>query len=41
MVIPREDERVRLYIQLNESDVVTNGRVDRSKFDPQQLLAVR
>ena len=41
LVIPREGERVRLYVQLNEADVVTNGRVDRTKIDPYKLMAVR
>ena len=41
LVIPREGDKVRLYMQLTEADVVTNGRVDKSKVDPQKLLAVR
>lgn len=40
MVIPREGDTVRLYIQLTEADVVTNGRVDRTKMDSKKLLAV-
>lgn len=41
MVIPREGDKVRLYIQLTEAEVITNGRVDRAKIDAQKLLAVR
>ncbi|KAI0773261.1 FAD binding domain-containing protein [Trametes elegans] len=42
MVIPREGDLVRLYIQLADTDVVdpATGRVDKSRMGPQQLLAV-
>ncbi|KZT67328.1 hypothetical protein DAEQUDRAFT_673415 [Daedalea quercina L-15889] len=41
MVIPRENEIVRLYAQLSDTDVVdANGRVDKTKMGPQQLLEV-
>ena len=41
MIIPREDDKVRLYLQLTEADIVHNGRVDRTRMDVQKLLAVR
>jgi len=43
MVIPREGEMVRLYMQLTDKDVLdpVTGRVDRSKMGPDQLLNVR
>ncbi|TCD71733.1 hypothetical protein EIP91_005499 [Steccherinum ochraceum] len=43
MIIPREDDKVRLYIQLSENDVekdIETGRVDKSKIGPQQLMQV-
>ena len=42
MVIPREGDLVRLYIQLADRDVVdpATGRVDKSKMGPEQLLDV-
>ncbi|KAF8511810.1 FAD binding domain-containing protein [Hysterangium stoloniferum] len=40
MVIPREGDKVRLYIQLAEADVITNGRVDKNKIDDKKLIAV-
>ena len=40
MIIPREDDKVRLYLQLADKDVLTNGRVDRSKTGPEKLLEV-
>ncbi|GJJ11380.1 hypothetical protein Clacol_005612 [Clathrus columnatus] len=40
MVIPREGDKVRLYIQLNEADAITNGRVDKNKMTAEKLLEV-
>ena len=43
MVIPREGDRVRLYIQLTDTDVVdgATGRVDKNRVrGPEQLLEV-
>ncbi|KAF8586467.1 hypothetical protein K439DRAFT_1340899 [Ramaria rubella] len=40
MVIPREGDKVRLYLQLTEADLVANGRVDKTKMDVPKLLAV-
>ncbi|TFK29577.1 hypothetical protein FA15DRAFT_663717 [Coprinopsis marcescibilis] len=44
MVIPRENDKVRVYIQLEDgqgpSVATTNGRVDKTKIGPEQLLAV-
>lgn len=38
MVIPREGDKVRLYIQLSEADVIVNGRVDKSQMSAEKLL---
>ncbi|KAJ7251355.1 FAD binding domain-containing protein [Mycena rebaudengoi] len=42
MVIPREGDKVRLYIQLEGKDAVDakSGRVDKLKFGPLKLLEV-
>ncbi|THH26983.1 hypothetical protein EUX98_g7209 [Antrodiella citrinella] len=43
MIIPREGDKIRLYIQLSEKDVekdIQTGRVDKSKVGPQQLMEV-
>ena len=41
MIIPREGDVVRLYIQLTDTGVVdASGRVDKSKMGPQRLLEV-
>jgi len=41
MIIPREGDVARLYIQLTDTDVVDeSGRVDKSKMGPQRLLEV-
>ncbi|KAI0923489.1 hypothetical protein AcV5_009018 [Taiwanofungus camphoratus] len=42
MIIPREGDKVRLYIQLADKDVVdaSTGRVDKSKMGPQKMLEV-
>ena len=41
MVLPREGDKVRIYIQLDQSSFgSTNGRIDRGKTDPYQLLEV-
>ena len=43
MIIPREDDKVRLYIQLdskNGADTSTMKRVDKSQMSPHQLLDV-
>lgn len=44
MVIPREDDKVRLYIQLEGKDAIdaTSGRLDKTRgVGPLQLLEVR
>lgn len=41
MIIPREGDTVRLYLQLADEDVITQGRVDKSKMGPEKLLEVR
>ena len=43
MLIPREDDKIRLYVQLNPKDVINGatGRVDRTKFGPDEILEVR
>lgn len=42
MVIPREGDKIRLYIQLEGKDAinVASGRVDKSKMGPERLLEV-
>ncbi|EJF59085.1 hypothetical protein DICSQDRAFT_65759 [Dichomitus squalens LYAD-421 SS1] len=42
MVIPREGDLVRLYIQLADRDVVdpVTGRVDKSRMGPERLIEV-
>ena len=42
MVIPREGDLVRLYIQLTDADVLNpeTGRLDKDKMGPEQLLQV-
>ncbi|KAG2114120.1 FAD binding domain-containing protein [Suillus clintonianus] len=39
-VVPREDDRTRVYIQLEDSDVINpaTGRVDKEKMGPEQIL---
>lgn len=43
MIIPREGDTIRLYIQLADTDVIdpSTGRVDKSRMSPQKLLSVR
>lgn len=42
MIIPREGDKVRLYLQLTDSDVVDSetGRVDKNKMGPEKLMQV-
>lgn len=43
MIIPREGDKIRLYIQLSDQDVekdIQTGRIDKSKVGPQQLMEV-
>jgi phenol 2-monooxygenase len=43
MIIPREGDRVRLYVQLSEEDGVVDlatGRVDKTRVGPHKLLEV-
>jgi len=43
MIIPREGDKIRLYIQLSEKDIGKDGqtgRVDRSKIGAKQLMEV-
>ena len=42
MIIPREGDLIRLYIQLSDRDVVDpgTGRVDKSKMGSEKLLEV-
>ncbi|KAH7106134.1 FAD binding domain-containing protein [Auriculariales sp. MPI-PUGE-AT-0066] len=40
MVIPREGDIVRLYIQLDQSEFVRGGRVDKSQFSVERLFEV-
>lgn len=42
MIIPREGDAIRLYIQLSGKEALdpSTGRVDRSKISPEKLLEV-
>uniref|UniRef100_A0A0W0G6V4 Phenol 2-monooxygenase n=1 Tax=Moniliophthora roreri TaxID=221103 RepID=A0A0W0G6V4_MONRR len=42
MIIPREEDKIRVYIQLEECDAVDSAskRVDKSKMGPERLLEV-
>ncbi|KAF8972769.1 FAD binding domain-containing protein [Flammula alnicola] len=42
MIIPREGDKVRLYIQLDAKSglLTSNGRIDKSKAQPSQLLEI-
>ncbi|KAJ3718981.1 FAD binding domain-containing protein [Lentinula raphanica] len=41
MIIPREGDKIRLYIQLDGKDVIdANGRVDKNKAGPEKILDV-
>ncbi|KAJ7117712.1 FAD binding domain-containing protein [Mycena epipterygia] len=42
MIIPREGDKVRLYIQLEGKDAVdaTSGRIDKNRMGPHKLLEV-
>lgn len=42
LVVPREADRVRIYMQLADKDVINaeTGRVDKDKMGPEQLLEV-
>src|SRR5579863_5529513 len=42
MIIPREGDKIRLYIQLPDIDAVDSesGRVDIGRYDPERLLEV-
>ena len=42
MVVSREDDKARLYVQLNPKDAINDatGRVDKTKFGPDDILEV-
>jgi phenol 2-monooxygenase len=42
MIIPREGDKIRVYIQLSDSDAVDpeTGRVDLGRYGPGRLLEV-
>ena len=42
MIIPREGDKIRLYIQISGKDVLdpATGRVDKSRFGPDKILEV-
>ncbi|KAF8670690.1 hypothetical protein AX14_005810 [Amanita brunnescens Koide BX004] len=42
LLIPREDDKIRLYVQVNPKDVINDatGRVDKTKFGPDEILEV-
>ena len=42
MIIPREGDKIRLYVQLGLKDAIddTTGRVAKNKFGPKDMLEV-
>ena len=42
MIIPREDDKIRLYVQLLDHDVVDpgTGRVDKTRMNPERVIEV-
>ncbi|KAG1737791.1 FAD binding domain-containing protein [Suillus lakei] len=42
LLVPRENDRIRIYIQLEDKDIVNpvTGRVDKEKMGPEQILEV-
>lgn len=40
MIIPREGDKIRLYIQISDGDVLDpiTGRVDKDRFGPEKIL---
>jgi len=42
LIVPREGNLVRFYIQLSDTDIIDplTGRVDKSKITPQKLVSV-
>jgi hypothetical protein len=42
MIVPREGDKVRLYLQLTDSEVLNTetGRVDKNKMGPEKLMQV-
>ena len=43
MIIPREGDKIRLYIQLTDTDAVdpVTGRIDLKRYGPERLMEVR
>ena len=42
MIIPREGDKIRVYIQLSDTDAVdpSTGRIDLGRYGPERLLDV-
>ena len=42
MILPRDGDKVRLYLRLMDADIVNpeTGRVDRNKMGPEKLMKV-
>jgi phenol 2-monooxygenase len=42
MIIPREGDKIRVYIQLSDTDAVdpATGRIDLGRYGPERLLDV-
>jgi phenol 2-monooxygenase len=42
IIIPRENDCIRVYIQLEDKDVINpvTGRVDKERMGPEQILEV-
>lgn len=42
MIIPREDDKIRLYVQLSNKDILdpVTQRVDKTRMSPESILEV-
>jgi phenol 2-monooxygenase len=42
LIVPREADRIRIYMQLADKDVLNpnTGRIDKDRMGPKQLLEV-
>ena len=43
MIVPREDDKIRLYVQLADQDLLDprTGRIDKTRMSPEGILEVR
>jgi phenol 2-monooxygenase len=40
MIVPREGDLVRLYVQIAEIELGGTGRMDRTKMTPEKIMEV-